>query len=120
MSGQKTSSLAKVLPVVKILLRSTARKEASALSKALITRLNARFGDLEEKSSLKLARLLGPRFRKSGSTSQEAADRVVEELKEVTRQISVGRSQPQHGSLEVAHAPPSKKPSLLWSDFDEE
>ena len=118
MCGKKMSTAAKALPMVKILLSFTARKEASALSRALNTRLNARFG-IWETSSLKLATLLDSRFQKSGFNSQEAADRAVEELEEVTRQISFGRSQPQHGSLEVAHAPPHKKP-LLLSDFDEE
>ncbi|XP_005101836.1 zinc finger BED domain-containing protein 4-like [Aplysia californica] len=119
LSAEKNTSASKIIPLVKILSKITA-KNTSSLSKKLHELLHIRFGDVEDRTHLKLSTLLDPRFRQSGFLSTERAAKAVEELKGAVESVVLPCDHSKQAE-ELSTAPPApKKPSLLWSDFDEE
>ncbi|GFS08923.1 zinc finger BED domain-containing protein 1 [Elysia marginata] len=61
-----------------------------------------------------------PRFKKAGLSTQDSASSAVEKLKEVTRKIRLPSEETTATEEENLDAPPAKKASILWSEYDDE
>lgn len=88
LSTERNTSASKIIPIVKMMMKFTTQN-SSALSKKLNEMLHKRFDGIEDKTQLKLATLLDPRFKKTAFTTTESATKAVDKLKDVARNIKL-------------------------------
>ncbi|XP_005093008.1 zinc finger BED domain-containing protein 4-like [Aplysia californica] len=121
-STEQHTSVAKIVPIVFLLRRLTAQ-DRSPLSNCLNSQLSQRFENIDEKTHLRLATLLDPRFKRDGFPTTASANSAVDKLKTTAMPIALpqqpGQIQTTASKEETTAPPPAKKVSKLWTQFDQ-
>ena len=117
MSGEKHTSISKVLALVKVLKGNITGKDP--LSKSLNDYIDIYLGASEERPLLRQASFLDPRYRDFGFTKEDSFETTKIELKNKMMLMlnKVHSEKSQDESLPAP--PPAKKSNALWKLFDD-
>ena len=122
MSGEKYTSISKIIPISKALQRITSghrdtQGSQGSLNDKLIIGMAQRFLNMEDNQLVAFATLLDPRFKKVAFTNKVSAENMSRQLvSESSTHHAQGSHQPEDSVPN--DPPPSENP--LWRFFDEE
>ena len=114
MSSEKTTSMAKVVPVVnglKYTLEDYANENKSAVAKELLKNLEKRFSAVENETVTTSAALLDPRFMNLAFSNEEKANKAIEDIKS-----QLPKTKPKEPEQAKE---PKKERSGYWAHFDQ-
>ena len=120
LSAEKFTTISKVLPMIQILKKTVANKTGHTLATQLDESLEQRFSQLENKSHLKIATMLDPRFKRKDALTPG----LIQEIKALMNTDNETPNE-KNATVEIEAdtqetATGSASESSLWDEYDKD